>query len=82
MTLVMPSPMGQELKISKVASNIFDREKKKNIELETSPVTHPLLLDFSEKSEIAECKEKTPHEDNDASVWSIQVNANIKDEDE
>ncbi|KAJ9691764.1 hypothetical protein PVL29_013837 [Vitis rotundifolia] len=65
MTLVMPSPMGQELKIS----------KKENIELETSPVTHPLLLDFSEKSEIAEsseCKEKTPHEDNDASVWSIR----------
>ena len=54
-------------------------------ESETSSITRSLLLDFSEKSEFSEsseCKEKTSQEDDDASVWSIQVNASIKDGDE
>ncbi|XP_034683648.1 glutamic acid-rich protein [Vitis riparia] len=82
---VMPSPMGQELMISEVVTDIFDGKKKENIESEASPVTRSLLSDFSEKSEISEsseCKKKTSQEDDDASVWSIQVNASIKDEDE
>ncbi|RVW51694.1 hypothetical protein CK203_066711 [Vitis vinifera] len=68
-----------------VVTDIFDGKKKENIESEASPVTRSLLSDFSEKSEISEsseCKKKTSQEDDDASVWSIQVNASIKDEDE
>ena len=68
-----------------MVTDIFDGKKKENIESEASPVTRSLLSDFSEKSEISEsseCKKKTSQEDDDASVWSIQVNASIKDEDE
>lgn len=58
-------------------------------------VTRSLLLDFSEKSEESfssvvtyqgtqseDKKEKTSAEDDDASIWSIQVNASTRDEQE
>ncbi|XP_028793916.1 acidic leucine-rich nuclear phosphoprotein 32 family member A-like [Neltuma alba] len=61
-------------------------------------ITRSLLMDFSDKSEISdlsECsselayqevvgggKDKPAAEDDDASIWSIQVNASTHDEDE
>lgn len=64
---------------------------------EKNQITRSLLMDFSEKSEISdlsECsseltyqeavegKDKHATEDDDASIWSIQVNASTHDEDE
>lgn len=75
----VPSPVVEEQSISQLVNSIFDGKK----------------LDFSEKSEssdssdlsVLSCEggaggEKSPAEDDDASVWSIQVNASICDEGE
>lgn len=67
-------------------------------ESEKNQITRSLLLDFSEKSEISdisECssdltsveavgggKDKPSAEEDDASVWSMQVNASTHDEEE
>ncbi|KAI9109711.1 hypothetical protein K1719_019341 [Acacia pycnantha] len=67
-------------------------------ESEKDQITRSLLMDFSDKSEISdlsECssemtyqevvgggKDKAATEDDDASIWSIQVNASTHDEDE
>lgn len=83
--------------LRQVVNNIFDGKNQENPESEKSLITRSLLLDFSEKSEISdssECsseltyqevtqgKEKASAEDDDASIWSIQVNASTHDEDE
>ncbi|XP_043710067.1 uncharacterized protein LOC122658964 [Telopea speciosissima] len=75
----------------------IDKTKQEVQETERSAMIRSLLLDFSEKSEISDSSEcssalsyqeeisKSPEkalEDDDASVWSIQVNASSKDEDE
>ena len=81
-----------------MVNNIFDGRNQENPESEKSLITRSLLLDFSEKSEISdssECsseltyqevtqgsKERASAEDDDASIWSIQVNASTHDEDE
>lgn len=65
---------------------------------EKDQITRSLLMDFSDKSEISdlsECsseltyqevagggKDKAATEDDDASIWSIQVNASTQDQDE
>lgn len=65
---------------------------------EKDQITRSLLMDFSDKSEmsdLSECsseltyqevagvgKDKAAKEDDDASIWSIQVNASTNDEDE
>lgn len=65
---------------------------------EKDQITRSLLMDFSDKSEISdlsECsseltyqevagggKDKAATEDDDASIWSIQVNASTHDQDE
>ncbi|EOA13731.1 hypothetical protein CARUB_v10026809mg [Capsella rubella] len=70
-----------------VGSNMFD-EKEESLELERSQsITRSLLLDFSDKSEgweSSDCSSvvtQNPEDDN-SSVWSMQVNASTKDEDE
>lgn len=75
---------------------MFDEEKEGSIESE-SVITRSLFLDFSEKSDASDCssvvtyqgvvygeREKvSTDEDDDASVWSIQVNASsTRDEDD
>ncbi|XP_052196767.1 uncharacterized protein LOC127804079 [Diospyros lotus] len=86
---VTPSPVQEQLEISQMVTEIFDPEK--------SLITRSLLLDFSEKSEgsdssssvvtheggESEGKEKSSSmEDDNESVWSIQVNASSRDEEE
>lgn len=76
----------EQSKISQVVNDIFDGKKQENL------VTRSLLFDFTEKSETSESsecssvltyQEKSSTDDDDASVWSIQVNASsTKDEDE
>lgn len=63
-------------------------EKEESLELEKSPsITRSLLLDFSDKSELWESSDcssvvtQTPEDDN-SSVWSMQVNASTKDEED
>ncbi|GAB2279440.1 hypothetical protein Dimus_014080 [Dionaea muscipula] len=61
-------------------------------ESEKSMITRSLLFDFSEKSESSDSSDcssvvtnhegRSVTEDDDASVWSIQVNASARDEDE
>lgn len=80
-----------------MVSNIFDGKKEESLESEKILITRSLLLDFAEKSESSdssECssvltyqagsdfKEKSATDDDDASLWSIQVNASTHDEDE
>lgn len=77
-------------------NQIFDG-KQESLESEKSLITRTLLFDFSEKSESSDCssvlsyqgvggesysKDKPTTDDDDSSVWSIQVNASSKDEDE
>ncbi|GMY12229.1 APC membrane recruitment protein 1 [Fagus crenata] len=93
----LPSPIVEELLISQVVSNIFDGKKEESLESEKILITRSLLLDFAEKSESSdssECssvltyqagsdfKEKSATDDDDASLWSIQVNVSTHDEDE
>lgn len=67
---------------------MFD-EKEEGLELERSPsITRSLLLDFSDKYsqvwESSECSSvvtQSPEDDN-SSVWSMQVNASTKDEED
>ncbi|KAL1569731.1 hypothetical protein AAHA92_01172 [Salvia divinorum] len=77
-------------------NGVVDEEKQDSIEME-SVITRSLFLDFSEKSDSSDCssvvtyqgvccegreKGSTDDED-DASVWSIQVNASsTRDDDE
>ncbi|VVB18360.1 unnamed protein product [Arabis nemorensis] len=67
-----------------VESSIFE-VKEESLELEKSPsVTRSLMLDFSDKWESSDCSSvvtQNPEDDN-SSVWSMQVNASTKDDDE
>ncbi|XP_042507065.1 uncharacterized protein LOC122083365 [Macadamia integrifolia] len=76
----------------------IEKTKQDAQESEKSAMIRSLLLDFSEKSEISDSSEdctsvvtyqeeinESPEkavEEEDASIWSIQVNASSKDEDE
>ncbi|PSS29929.1 G2/mitotic-specific cyclin-B3 like [Actinidia chinensis var. chinensis] len=73
------------------------KQEEEGTQYEKSLITRSLLLDFSEKSEtsnssecssvltqiegVSESKEKTM-EENDCSVWSVQVNASTTDDEE
>ncbi|KFK28297.1 hypothetical protein AALP_AA8G497800 [Arabis alpina] len=63
-------------------------EKEEILELEKSPsITRSLMLDFSDKSEIWESSDCSSvvtlnTEDDNSSVWSMQVNASTKDEED
>ncbi|KAF3440295.1 hypothetical protein FNV43_RR18579 [Rhamnella rubrinervis] len=94
LTSEAPSPVVEEQLISQVC-DIFDGKKEDVLESQKSIITRSLLLDFSEKSELSdssECssvltyetegKEKQTPDDDDSSIWSIQVNASTHDEDE
>ncbi|KAL7192958.1 hypothetical protein ACSBR2_024716 [Camellia fascicularis] len=80
---VLPSLVQEQFMISQMVVESPESEK--------SLITRSLLMDFSEKSEgsvltneggipESEGKEKTSMEDDDVSVWSIQVNASTKDD--
>lgn len=85
------SPVTQEQLISLVVGEIKIEE---GIESDINAISRSLLLDFSEKTESTECssvetdagksdgKEKSYPDEDDSSVWSIQVNASIHDEEE
>ncbi|KAA8547479.1 hypothetical protein F0562_003657 [Nyssa sinensis] len=84
--------------ISQMITEIFDGKNQEGLESEKSLITRSLLLDFTEKSESpdssecssvltcnggeSESKEKSSTEDDDASIWSIQVNASTRDDEE
>ncbi|XP_009363498.2 uncharacterized protein LOC103953486 [Pyrus x bretschneideri] len=84
----------QEQLISQVVCDILEGKNQGSLESQKSILSRSLLLDFSEKSEISslssECssvitdsKEKSSSPDDDnASIWSMQVNASTHDEDE
>lgn len=70
-------------------------EEEESLELQKSIITRSLLLDFSEKSDscdssecssvLTDSKEKSTPDDDNSSVWSVQVNASTlgeEDEDE
>ncbi|XVE82487.1 hypothetical protein DITRI_Ditri16bG0008700 [Diplodiscus trichospermus] len=81
-----------------MVSGIFDGTKQEeSIESQRGVITRSLLMDFSERSETSypsECysvvtdqgvitgESSASKEDDNASVWSIQVNASIHGEDE
>ncbi|XP_068345244.1 uncharacterized protein [Pyrus communis] len=89
-----PSPLVQEQLISQVVCDIFEGKNQGSLESQKSILSRSLLLDFSEKSEISsvssefssvitDSKEKSSSPDDDnASIWSMQVNASTQDEDE
>ncbi|KAK1359848.1 Chalcone-flavanone isomerase family protein [Heracleum sosnowskyi] len=85
---------GLESSISKTVTEIDGQKKEENDESEML-VTRSLLFDFSENSEsscdsIDDCtsvstyqgSKMKPSSDDDSSVWSIQVNASSKDDEE
>ncbi|GLT82649.1 hypothetical protein SLE2022_010080 [Rubroshorea leprosula] len=86
----------QQMIISQAVSDIFEGKREGTLESQKSLITRSLLLDFSEKSDISdslecssvvttgnsESKEKSTPEDDNSSVWSIQVNASTHDEDD
>ncbi|CAL0311464.1 unnamed protein product [Lupinus luteus] len=89
--LVTPSTIVQEQLIPQVLNHMFEGKKNgEESESEKSVITRSLLLDFSEKSEISdesECFSELSYQevvqggDEDASIWSMQVNASTPEED-
>uniref|UniRef100_A0A5B6YT92 Chalcone-flavanone isomerase family protein n=1 Tax=Davidia involucrata TaxID=16924 RepID=A0A5B6YT92_DAVIN len=89
---VTPSPVQEQLTISQMVTEMFDGKKQEGLESEKSLITRSLLLDFSEKSvgsASSECSSVLTHKggvggesESDASVWSIQVNASARDDEE
>ncbi|XP_047318298.1 uncharacterized protein LOC124921658 [Impatiens glandulifera] len=79
------SPVKENSKISKWVSEIFDEGKKQD---GSDIVSRSLLSEFSDKAEGYSSSEtgiKTPSstsEDDNSSVWSLQVNASIRDDEE
>lgn len=66
-----------------MVSNIFDGKKLDFSEKSESPDSSESSgLTYQAGSGGSNCKEKSSAEDDDASVWSIQVNASTRDEDE
>ncbi|KAK2408906.1 Chalcone-flavanone isomerase family protein [Trifolium repens] len=78
-----PSSVVQEQLISQVCLNqVVIGKNEEHIESEKN-VLSPLVLDFSEKSEVTEEDSKMGStEDDGDSIWSIQVNASTHDEEE
>ncbi|GFY87895.1 chalcone-flavanone isomerase family protein [Actinidia rufa] len=88
----------EQLTISQMVTEILGGIKQGGSESEKILITRSLLLDFSEKSEISdssECssvlthiegasenKEKPSMEEDNCSVWSVQVNASTVDDEE
>ncbi|PSS00479.1 Portal protein [Actinidia chinensis var. chinensis] len=95
---VTPSPVQEQLTISQMVTEIIGGIKQGGSESEKILITRSLLLDFSEKSEISdssecssvlthmegvsESKEKPSMEEDNCSVWSVQVNASTLDDEE
>ncbi|CAN6541542.1 unnamed protein product [Malus baccata var. baccata] len=84
----------QEQLISQVVCDIFEGKNQGSLESQKSILSRSLLMDFSEKSEISalssECssvitdskEQSSSPDDENASIWSMQVNASTHDEDE
>ncbi|KAL9229629.1 hypothetical protein vseg_005077 [Gypsophila vaccaria] len=94
---VLESPTEDQFTVSKVESVISDVKKQQSEIDEKDIISRSLFLDFSDKSDISspeEAKDKQQKsklssplkedndEEDDASIWSIQVNASIQDNDE
>ncbi|KAK9670623.1 hypothetical protein RND81_13G213400 [Saponaria officinalis] len=77
---VLESPIEDHLTVSKVESVISDEKKHLEID-EKDMISRSLFHDFSDKSK-SPSKEEDDDDEDDASIWSIQVNASIQDEDE
>ncbi|CAF2037866.1 hypothetical protein HID58_032385 [Brassica napus] len=82
--VVIASPVvSEQLRAAAAASQV-----EKDESLEKSPsITRSLLLDFSDKSELwesSDCSSVVTQnvEDDNSSVWSMQVNASTKDEED
>ncbi|KAJ0236604.1 Chalcone-flavonone isomerase family protein [Hirschfeldia incana] len=87
MQIVITSPVVSEQLRAATSSQVVD-VKKDESSLEKSPsITRSLLLDFSDKSELWESSDcssvvtQNPEDDN-SSVWSMQVNASAKDDED
>ncbi|XP_057544731.1 uncharacterized protein LOC130823919 [Amaranthus tricolor] len=87
---VSETPIEDQLIFPQVMSGVIDEKKQSESE---DIISRSLFLDFSEKSDSSsdssavvttqETQEKTvPLDDDDSSIWSIQVNASIRDDDE
>lgn len=90
--IVITSPVvSEQLRAAAAASSQVDESEvfvEKGESLDKSPsITRSLLLDFSDKSELWESSDcssvvtQNPEDDN-SSVWSMQVNASTKDEED
>ncbi|KAF9619181.1 hypothetical protein IFM89_005735 [Coptis chinensis] len=81
----------EESEIHQEEMMVDELKHQGSLESEKSDVTRALSFDFYEKSDFSECssvltqgsvcEEKSTEED-DASVWSVQVNTSTRDEDE
>ncbi|OIS98252.1 PREDICTED: uncharacterized protein LOC109233502 [Nicotiana attenuata] len=93
--VVTASPVEDKFAISQIMNEMFEGEKQGGLESEKSYITRSLLLDFSEKSEGSEessvCSSVVTYQggeveskenDDNSSLWSIQVNASTKDDEE
>ncbi|XP_050871969.1 probable ubiquitin fusion degradation protein C12B10.01c [Lathyrus oleraceus] len=77
-----PSSVVQEQLIPQVVNEgAVGKNEEKNIESEKS-VLSPVLLDFSDKSEVTEDSKMGSTEDDGDSIWSIQVNASTHDDED
>ncbi|CAI8609036.1 unnamed protein product [Vicia faba] len=76
-----PSSVVQEHLIPQVVNEGAVGKNEEKIESEKS-VLSPLLLDFSDKSEITEDSKMGSTEDDGDSIWSIQVNASTHDDED
>lgn len=75
-----------------IMNEMFEEEKRGSLETEKSYITRSLLLDFSEKSEESSVcssvvsyqggEAESKENDDNSSIWSIQVNASTKDDEE
>ncbi|XP_045830414.1 uncharacterized protein LOC123921782 [Trifolium pratense] len=76
-----PSSVVQEQLISQMVNQGVVVKNEEHIESEKN-VLSPLVLDFSEKSEVTEDSKMESTEDDGDSIWSIQVNASTHDEED
>ncbi|XP_009768499.1 uncharacterized protein LOC107812121 [Nicotiana tabacum] len=90
--VVTASPVEDKFAISQIMNEMFEEEKRGSLETEKSYITRSLLLDFSEKSEESSVcssvvsyqggEAESKENDDNSSIWSIQVNASTKDDEE
>ncbi|KAL9245644.1 hypothetical protein vseg_019269 [Gypsophila vaccaria] len=76
---VLESPIEDQLTVSKVVNGKTD-----GLDTESDIISRSLFLNFSETSDSSSTEKSTlkDDEDDDASVWSLQVNASTRDDDE